>query len=463
MTKPVKIKLTFRQWMRARLQTYLLRGLMVVVPLGITMYAVMICYRLTAALLVPLVRMTAIELPEYAIVILSVLLFTAIVFSLGMVAAATAGRRIIRFFEQLLQRIPLVKTIYGASKQVVDIIVPQDAGANYQAAVLVDFPFEGVKSIAFLTGKITLNGGDSFYKVFVPTTPNPTSGYLELYRPEQVQAIGLSVEDAIKSVMSAGILLPGTLENDSVQENNRRLREAGESVPPLVRPQAEKQEPPQKDTPGQGWGARFKNMLRNRLLSGILLVIPLVITGLVVRFLFSLTVGKITPLTLNLFGSLPNAVVNILSVVVFLAALYLIGMLATFVLGKRLISLGEWFINRIPFVTTVYGATKQIMQTLTMQNEGPNMKAAVLVPFPFKGAKAVGFLMGSTTDREGRVYGKVFMPTAPNITVGILLLYRLEEIEACDIGVEDAVKTVVSLGILSPENINTRPADLSMV
>ena len=448
--------------LRTNVRGYMLRGLLALVPLGITAYVLMICYNLTAGYLVPFVQSSAVPLPGYAVVFLSIVLFLGLLFIIGVVTTAVAGRKLIALLEGVLRRIPLVKTIYGASKQVVEVLSLQDAAADYQASVFVDFPFPGTKALAFLTGRTLIEGDREYYRVFVPTTPNFTSGYFELYPPERIYRNNLSVEDAIKGIISAGILLPQSVAIDSFSDQPRAAPEpeAGAREPSAA-------EPMSGPEPGKGrleprkqtlTGAKhLKLLLRKRLVSGFLMIVPLGITFFVIRFIYDLTVGKITPFTERFLGHLPGIAVTLLSVALFLAALYVLGIVTTAVVGKRLMDLAEWGIDRIPLVKTIYGASKQIVETLAFHNSGPTLKATALVEFPYPGVKALGFVVGSIHAEDGQAYYKIFVPTTPNITVGLLQMYKPEDLRVCDLSVEDAIKSIVSGGILAPSYLRVTP------
>ena len=432
---------------RVYLRRHLIRGLIVVVPLGVTVYAINFCYGLTAGFLAPFIRQSTGTLPEAVIVGVSIVLFFGMLYLLGVIATAAAGRRIIALFEFVLRRIPLVKAVYGASKQIVDLLGPKDAENNYESAVLVDFPYPGVRSLAFVTGYVTIENGVRYARVFVPTTPNPTSGYLELYPPEMIHPCGLSVEDAVKAAMSAGILMPDTLDVSGEVDKDGAVRSGTErrSV--------------QKEVQALSYWGRNKLIFRNRLISGMLLLIPLAVTVMVLRFIYGLTVGQVTPFTVRFFPELPGWGVSGISVVLLVAGLWTVGTVATAVLGQRLIALGEYLIDRIPMVSTIYGASKQIVATLAMQQDGAvsGLEAPVLVDFPYPGVRAVGFLVGRVTQSDGVEMCKIFMPTAPNISVGLFLMYRTEEVVLCGLSVEEAVRMVVSLGILCPKTLVPTP------
>ncbi|NLV41565.1 MAG: DUF502 domain-containing protein [Candidatus Hydrogenedentes bacterium] len=453
MSPAPEVKKGFRARVAARLQAYLFRGLLVVVPLGISLYAVVFIYRFTAARLVPFVRPVAGELPDAAVVLAAVFLFLAALFVLGVVARAALGKRLIRLLELVLQKIPVVKTIYGAAKQVVETMSPGEEQVKYKAAVLVSFPTRNVFSLGFLTGKSHVEGVGDRVRVFVPTTPNPTSGYFVLYPAGNVYSSGISVEDAVKSALSGGILMPSDMDMRPISDVDALLPEVG----------AERDEDDPADPQpamklrrrARRLGRRVSVLVRNRLLSGLLLIVPIVITVMVIRFIYNISIGKLTPLAQSAFGDFPAQVVTVLSVAAFIAGVYLVGAVTTAFLGRKLVQMGEFFIEQLPLVKTIYGASKQMVEALTFQNAGETAKVPVLVPFPFRGAYCLGFLIGTARDAGGTVYQRVYLPTTPNITVGMLELYPEEDVLVCRMTVEDAVKAIVSGGILAPDRFET--------
>ncbi len=438
----------------AHARKQMVRGLIVVVPLGVTVYALQFCYDLTAGYLSPIIRqVTGSTLPDAVVIGVSIVLFLGLLFILGIIAAATAGRRIISLFEYVIRHIPLVKAVYGASKQVVEVLSPKEVQSNYEASVLVDFPYPGVKTIGFITGRLTLDNGKDYYRVFVTTTPNPTSGYLEIYPKECLQASGLSVEEAMKAAMSAGIIMPTVLNDGPIPEREPRIADVrGADV--LRKAVPEK----------PSYWTRNKAIIRNRLLSGLLLLIPLAMTVIVVRFIFGLTVAKVTPVTEVILVDHPQWALLGFSFLVFLAGLWFIGAVATFVVGQRFISMGEHLIEKIPLVRAIYGASKQIVATLAAKSEGngSGLEAPVLIDFPYPGVKAVGFLVGRVRSADGTDMCRVFLPTSPNISVGLFLMCKTEDVRLCGLSVDDAIRMVVSLGILSPERMTLTPVEASV-
>jgi len=117
----------------------------------------------------------------------------------------------------------------------------------------------------------------------------------------------------------------------------------------------------------------------------------------------------------------------------------------------------ESLLGRIPFVPVVYGATKQIVETIVDPGSGPKFEEPVLATFPHPGVRALGFVVGRMQMVNGPLYIKVFVPTAPNITVGFMELYEADHVSGCSMTLEEALKMVVSCGIVGPDKITLKP------
>ncbi|MBI3117160.1 MAG: DUF502 domain-containing protein, partial [Candidatus Hydrogenedentes bacterium] len=296
--------------LRTNIRGYIVRGLLVIVPLGITFYVLRLCYLLTAGHLAPFVRANVVQFPPFMEPIIAVILFSSMLYLIGFLAAWVLGRRLIAIGEMLLRRIPLVKTIYTASKQAVDVLSLQDADPTYQSAVLVDFPYPGSKAMAFMTGKVALEGEGPHYRIFVPTTPNPTSGYFCIFPPRHVEPMGMGVQDAFKAIMSVGIVTPDILTPSTpLADTELRMPSTHEAA---------------DHRPAKGPVSvlgRVKHLLRTRMLSGFLVLVPLGITAFAMNLLYTFTAGRIAPLAKALPGSLPGYVTAIISVMLFFVLL----------------------------------------------------------------------------------------------------------------------------------------------
>ncbi len=194
------------------MKKYLITGLLVLVPLVITVWVL--------KSLIGMMDQSLLLLPEEwhphtlfgrDIPGFGVILTFAIVLITGLVATNFFGMQLIALWEKLLQRLPVVKSIYSSVKQVSDTLF-SDSGNAFRKAVLVQFPREGAWTIAFLTGT---PGGDvvnhlhgEYVSVYVPTTPNPTGGYFLMMPKADVVELDMSVDEALKYIISMGVVAP---------------------------------------------------------------------------------------------------------------------------------------------------------------------------------------------------------------------------------------------------------------
>ncbi len=196
------------------MKKYFITGLLVWVPLGITLWVL--------RLLVTSMDQTLLLLPEsyqtesllgVHIPGMGVLLSLLILFVTGLITANFLGQRLLLFWESLLGRIPVVKSIYNSVKQVSDTLFSSN-GHAFRQALLVQYPREGSWTIAFLTGH---PGGDvvnhlqgDYVSVYVPTTPNPTSGFFLMMPRKDVIVLNMSVDEALKYIISMGVVAPAS-------------------------------------------------------------------------------------------------------------------------------------------------------------------------------------------------------------------------------------------------------------
>jgi uncharacterized membrane protein len=192
---------------------YFITGLLIWIPVVITAWVL--------NLLVSTMDQTLLLLPEQwqtkqllgvHIPGMGVIITLIVVFVTGLLAANFIGRRVVSVWEGILTRIPVVKSIYGGVKQVSDTLF-SSTGQAFRKALLVQYPREGAWTVAFLTGT---PGGDvvnhlhgEYVSVYVPTTPNPTSGFFLIFRRSDVIELDMSVDDALKYIVSMGVVPPG--------------------------------------------------------------------------------------------------------------------------------------------------------------------------------------------------------------------------------------------------------------
>jgi uncharacterized membrane protein len=194
------------------MKRYLIAGLLVWVPIGITIWVLhFLLSTLDQTLLLLPDALRPERLVGFRIPGLGVLLAFAILLGTGVVAANILGARLIRWWEAILGRIPFVKSIYSSVKQVSDTLL-SDSGNAFRKALLVEFPHENAWTIAFLTGSpapaVARHLDEEYVSVYVPTTPNPTSGYFIMVPRSRTRELDMSVDEALKYVVSMGVVVP---------------------------------------------------------------------------------------------------------------------------------------------------------------------------------------------------------------------------------------------------------------
>ena len=210
---------------------------------------------------------------------------------------------------------------------------------------------------------------------------------------------------------------------------------------------------------------QLKKLIRNRLLTGFLVILPIYVTFFVVKFLFSFVGTEFLPILkkfLKSESSLPDTILNpiLIAVGIFITfvVLYLIGFFASNFLGRKIISFYESIINNTPIIKGIYSSSKQVIHTFSATN-GESFKRVVLVEYPRKGMNVFGFVTGSITNLAGESLTSIFVPTTPNPTSGFLIYLPEEDTMDTNVKVEEAIKLVISGGILVPKGIDFQVAD----
>lgn len=208
------------------LRRYFLTGLVAVIPLWITWLVLSFLYRTLSAIGTPLFEGLARAVgPDYPLVsrildsettlsIFGVLLVLTILVFLGWLTTNFLGRRLLHFFEALFHRIPFVKTIYGSVKKLIAVLGDKPKGA-LQRVVLIRFPSSEMKTVGLVTRTLRdTTTGRELAAVYVPTTPNPTSGYLEIVPIEYVVSTDWTMDEAMAFIVSGGAISPETVTYD---------------------------------------------------------------------------------------------------------------------------------------------------------------------------------------------------------------------------------------------------------
>jgi uncharacterized membrane protein len=196
-----------------RLRAYFLTGVIVTAPIGITVFLV---WQFISFLddqvekLLPAQYNPETYLP-FTLPGLGLLITLAFLTLVGMLTAGFAGRSLIRLGERLLSRMPVVRSVYGTLKQIFETVLAESS-TSFREVVLVEYPRRGIGALGFVTGptrgEIQDKADDELVNVFLPTTPNPTSGFLLFVPKRELIPLDMSIEEGMKMVISGGIVAP---------------------------------------------------------------------------------------------------------------------------------------------------------------------------------------------------------------------------------------------------------------
>ncbi|MEM7438015.1 MAG: DUF502 domain-containing protein [Pseudomonadota bacterium] len=208
--KPKKVKRPRRPSVFARLRGNFLTGLVIVLPVALTIWMVWAFVGFVDDSVLPLVPgawQPEADIRGYGVIVF--LIFTTII---GAITKGLFGRQLVRYVESLVDRMPVVRTIYNGVKQIVETILNQ-SNNSFEKACLVEYPRRGIWAIAFVStrtrGEIVEKAEqEMMLSVFLPTTPNPTSGFLLFLPRKDVIVLDMDVEAAAKLVISAGLVMP---------------------------------------------------------------------------------------------------------------------------------------------------------------------------------------------------------------------------------------------------------------
>jgi len=197
----------------ARLRNYFLAGILITAPVGLTVYIAWLFISWVDDTVLPLVppqynpdNYLPFSIPGIGLIIVLVVLTV-----IGAVTAGIFGRVTRQLMESILNRLPIIRSLYSAIKQITETVLANKSSA-FRECVLVEFPRKNAWTIAFVTGAtpadVASSVSDDLVTLYVPTTPNPTSGYLIFVPREEVRPLDMTVEDGIKLIVSGGIVSP---------------------------------------------------------------------------------------------------------------------------------------------------------------------------------------------------------------------------------------------------------------
>jgi uncharacterized membrane protein len=181
-------------------------GLLAILPLGVSIWILVWVFNTVDDILQPvIIRIWDKSIPGVGFGVTVVLIFL-----IGIFARNVIGHRILRWGDALLDKVPVFRLLYRALRQITtSFSVPDNSG--FMQVVLVDFPHKGMKVVAFITNEIVHTDGTKSYSVLIPTAPNPTTGFMEILKEEEITRTRITVDEAVKMIISAGRVMPGDI------------------------------------------------------------------------------------------------------------------------------------------------------------------------------------------------------------------------------------------------------------
>ena len=209
-----------------------------------------------------------------------------------------------------------------------------------------------------------------------------------------------------------------------------------------------------------GWigkaGGTSGRHFRAAFFAGLLIIIPVLVTTLVIVFILNFFENILKD---PLDRAVPGGYRPGMGIATLLVGTYLVGLVATFVLGRRLLDMGHAVVDMIPLVSGVYRTARQAMNVLSTvtSHTDDSYSSVVLVEFPGYGLRSIGLVTSKLEDQNGQPLLAVYMPTSPFPTSGFLVFMSPDLVTPTNISVDDAMKLVVSAGIMAPDKIETGP------
>ena len=197
--------------MMQKIKSNLLAGIATIVPLALTVYVLQVTIELTiwigGTVAEPLERFVNVTFPGFGLLssLVGLLIVFLALFIFGGLARNVFGKRVVKWVEDIFKKIPLVDSIYGTTKQLIETI----SGSNndsFKKVVYIEYPRKGMWTLGFVTSESTNQTNEEFYHLFVPTTPNPTSGFFLIIAKEDTTPADIDVEEAFRMIVSSGIV-----------------------------------------------------------------------------------------------------------------------------------------------------------------------------------------------------------------------------------------------------------------
>ena len=198
------------------LRRYIIAGLLIWLPLGVTLLVFKLLVGLVEELIDLVPRqyhpeaLLGLEIPYFDVILTIIAMFVITVLT-GLIVTNFFGRKLVKLWESILGRIPVVRSIYQSAKQIAETVF-SSTGKSFRKVLLIEYPRKGLYTLAFQTGssagEVQAKTGEEVTTVFIPTTPNPTSGFIILVPTKDVIELDMNVDEALKMVISLGMVEP---------------------------------------------------------------------------------------------------------------------------------------------------------------------------------------------------------------------------------------------------------------
>ena len=185
--------------------------------------------------------------------------------------------------------------------------------------------------------------------------------------------------------------------------------------------------------------------IRTKLFTGIATLLPLYLTYIVIKFLFFSLEEISTPIVERLGIDIPG-----IGIVLTIVLIYILGIIVTNFLGKKIFNIGESIVKKVPIVNIIYTTLKQIIDTFT-KGKIDDFEGAVYIQYPREGLWTMAFISGESKNKDGIKYYHLFVPTTPNPTSGFFIIIPQADTIGIDMSVEKGLKTIISGGLLAPD------------
>lgn len=212
----------------SKLRQNFIAGLVVLIPVVATIWVIKWLFDIIDGILAP----AFVPIFGYTITGIGFVAIVILVYLLGLLVTNVLGRKLVQFGQSLVDKVPVVSQIYNAFRQIMDSLMLSQKGA-FKEVVLVEFPRAGMRSIAFVTNRTKDSSGQELVAFYIPTAPNPTSGFIEIATPDRIIPTSMSVEDAMKIVLSAGMICPPVIDFNISKQSNTENNDTIEPVPQL--------------------------------------------------------------------------------------------------------------------------------------------------------------------------------------------------------------------------------------